>query len=80
MGAAARCAILDLAAQILAWIFLKGLLTSRRAEVVRLAFVVALELGRLLIDGHLAYRIYCQFLASYVFVLYCRRYILFEQE
>jgi hypothetical protein len=48
-------------AEILGRIILKSLLASRRAEVVRLAFILALELGRLLIDGHLAYRIYCHF-------------------
>lgn len=59
-----------LASQILARIVLKSLLAARCAEVVHLAFILALELGRLLIDGHLADRIYCHFSQTPMF-LFC---------
>jgi len=40
---------------ILAWVLLEDLLAAWRAEVVGLFLIIALELGRLLIDGHLAH-------------------------
>ena len=58
---AAPASFRSLVAQILGRILVKGLLASWCAEVVRLVLVVALDLRRLLIDGHLAYRIYSHF-------------------
>ena len=59
--AAAPAALVSILAQKLGRILVKGLLASWRAEVVRLVLVVALDLCRLLVDGHFAYRIYSHF-------------------
>lgn len=69
--AAAPASFRSLIAQILGRILVKGLLASWGAEVVSLVLVVALDLRRLLVDGHLAYRIY-----SHFFILQCAPYAL----
>lgn len=58
LAAAASTALGRGIAQVFRRILLEGFLAAWRAEVVGLALVVALEPGRLLVDGHLAYRVY----------------------
>jgi len=63
-AAAAPAALGSGFAQVSYRILIECRLASGRAEIERLALVVALELGQLFVDRHLAYRINCHFLSA----------------